>query len=255
MDRLAEIIELARDYEQQLPPPPPPLKAPVGPEIAGWIDHTLLKPEATAAQVKTLCQEAAQYHFASVCVNPVYVPLAAGLLSGSDVPVCSVIGFPLGASLPSHKAMEALACLEDGARELDMVLHIGALKGQAYGQVFNEIMGVVLMAHNQQALVKVILETCLLTRFEKIVACLICKAAGADFVKTSTGFSSGGATVEDIDLMYRVVGDTLKVKASGGVRDLAGAQAMIAAGASRIGASSGVQIVSGAAATAGDSQY
>lgn len=243
MDSIAQFVELARESEQQLPPPPAPLKLPVGAEIAAWIDHTLLKPEATAAQVKVLCEEAARHQFASVCVNPVYVPLAAGLLAGSNVPVCCVIGFPLGASLSTTKAFEALQCVEQGAKELDMVLHVGGMKGQNYGHVLNDIQAVVQVAHNAGALVKVILETCLLTRYEKILACLISQAAGADFVKTSTGFSTGGATVEDIDLMYRVVGKTLKVKASGGIRSLQAAQAMIQAGASRLGTSSGVQIV------------
>lgn len=247
MEKLAELIDLASEYERQLPVPPPALQMPQGAAIAGWIDHTLLKPEATAQQVKVLCQEARQHHFASVCVNPVFVPLAAGLLSGSGVPVCSVVGFPLGASLPTQKALEALSGLEHGAMEIDMVLHVGALKGQAYGQVLNEIQAVVQVAHNQGALVKVILETSLLTREEKIVACLISQAAGADFVKTSTGFSSGGATVEDVDLMYRVVGQNVRVKASGGIRSLEAARAMIVAGASRVGTSSGVQIVTEAA--------
>jgi len=243
MEKLAELIDLAGEYDRQLPAPPPALQMPQGQAIASWIDHTLLKPEATAEQVRALCQEARQHHFASVCVNPVFVPLAAGVLAGSGVPVCTVVGFPLGASLLTQKALETLACLEHGATEIDMVLHVGALKGQAYGQVLNEIQAVVQGAHNQKALVKVILETCLLTRLEKIIACLISQAAGADFVKTSTGFSSGGATLEDIDLMYRVVGQSLKVKASGGIRSLESARAMIAAGASRIGTSSGVKIV------------
>jgi deoxyribose-phosphate aldolase len=248
MDRIVEIYELAKEYEHSVPESTVKLEQPKGAEIAQWIDHTLLKPEATPAQVKALCQEAADYKFATVCVNPVYVPLAAGLLANVAVPVCAVVGFPLGADLPAAKAHEALHCLDSGAKELDMVIHVGALKGEAYGHVLNEIMGVVLTAHNQKVGVKVIIETCLLTRFEKIMACLLAQAAGADFVKTSTGFSTGGATVEDIDLMARVVGDTMKVKASGGVRNLQAAQAMIAAGASRIGTSSGVQIVKDALA-------
>ncbi len=251
MDTLAELIDQAQEYEKLLPEPAARPAPPAGIELAGWIDHTLLKPEASAAQVKTLCEEARNYHFASVCINPVFVPLAADLLQGSGVPVCSVIGFPLGASLPSQKVMEALVCLEHGAAELDMVLHVGALKGQAYGQVLNEISAVVQTAHNQYAMVKVIIETCLLSRQEKIIACLISRAAGADFVKTSTGFSTGGATVEDIDLMYRVVGPQVQVKASGGIRNLQAAQAMIAAGATRIGASAGVQILAEARKQAG----
>jgi deoxyribose-phosphate aldolase len=248
MDRIAEIYELAKEYEQKLPENNVKLAMPQGAEMAQWIDHTLLKPEATPAQVKTLCAEAAEYKFATVCVNPVYVPLAAGLLQRSGVPVCAVVGFPLGADLPAQKAFEAMQCMDSGATELDMVISVGALKGEAYGQVLNEIMGVVLAAHNQKVGVKVIIETCLLTKFEKIMACLLAQAAGADFVKTSTGFSTGGATVEDIDLMARVVGDTMKVKASGGVRNLQAAQAMIGTGASRIGTSSGVQIVKDALA-------
>jgi deoxyribose-phosphate aldolase len=211
--------------------------------VAAWIDHTLLKPEATADQVKQLCQEARQYHFASVCVNPAYVPLAAGLLSGTGLKVGTVVGFPLGATLPTDKAIEALSFVNAGASEIDMVINVGALKNQAYGQVLNEVQAVVQVCHNQNALVKVILETCLLTRREKIIACLLCKEAGADFVKTSTGFGAGGATVEDVDLMHRTVGALVKVKASGGIRTWQVARQMIAAGASRLGSSSGVQIV------------
>jgi deoxyribose-phosphate aldolase len=243
MDVLAELLDLAEAYERELPAPPAPLRLPVGKEIASWIDHTLLKPEATAAQVKVVCQEALTYGFASVCVNPAFVPLIAGFLSGSKVAVCSVVGFPLGATLPTQKVIETLSCLNSGATEIDMVLNVGALKGQAYGQVLNEIQAVAQVAHNERAIVKVILENALLTRQEKIIACLICQSAGADFVKTSTGFGPGGATVEDVDLMYRIVGRNLKVKAAGGIRDLKAAQAMIGAGASRLGASAGVQIV------------
>jgi deoxyribose-phosphate aldolase len=243
MDSLAELLDRAKEYENRLPGRPDPLPVPQGAEIAGWIDHTVLKPEATAEQVKTLCQEARKHCFASVCVNPGYVPLAVELLAGSGVPVCCVIGFPLGATLSSQKAFEALSCIEHGATELDMVLNVGALKGRAYGLVFNDILAVTQVAHNQGALVKVILETCLLTKAEKIIACLISEAAEADFVKTSTGFSTGGATVEDIDLMFRVAGPEVKVKASGGIRNLQAALAMIEAGASRLGTSSGVQII------------
>jgi deoxyribose-phosphate aldolase len=243
MDMIADVLDLAKAYEQELPAPCAALAPPRGEQIAGWIDHTLLKPEATPEQIKTLCQEARQYSFASVCINPAYVPLATGLLAGSPVPVCTVVGFPLGASLPTHKALETLACIEMGASEIDMVINIGALKGEAYGQVLNEIQAVVQVAHNQRAIVKVILEMCLLSREEKIIACLLSKAAGADFVKTSTGFGSGGATIEDVDLMYRTVGPAVKVKAAGGIRTLEIALAMIKAGASRLGSSSGVQIM------------
>jgi len=243
MESLTDLLELAGQYEQELPPAAPMPEAPSGPEIAAWIDHTLLKPEATAEQIKTLCQEARQYQFASVCINPAYAPLAAGLLADSPVMVCTVVGFPLGADLPAQKVVETMACIHAGAVEIDMVQNVGALKGQAYGQVWNEIQAVAQIAHNQRAIVKVILETALLTRREKIIASLICKAAGADFVKTSTGFGPGGATLEDVELMWRVVGPEVKVKAAGGIRTLEDARAMIKAGASRIGASAGVRIV------------
>ncbi len=243
MDIIADLLSLATSYEKELPPPPHPLVPPQGAEIAGWIDHTLLKPEATAEQIHTLCEEAQQYHFASVCINPAFVPLAAGLLQGSSVMVCTVVGFPLGATLSTQKVFETLSCINHGAVEIDMVLNIGALKGQAYGQVLNEIQAVSQVAHNQRAIVKVILETALLTRQEKIIACLISKEAGADFVKTSTGFGPGGATVEDVDLMRRIVGTELAVKAAGGIRTLADAHAMIQAGASRLGASASVKIM------------
>jgi deoxyribose-phosphate aldolase len=243
MESLTDILTQANVYEQALPPQPDQQPLPEGAAIAIWIDHTLLKPEATAAQVKTLCQEAQQYRFASVCVNPAYVPLAAGLLRDAPVKVCTVVGFPLGATLPTFKLIETLACLAAGATEIDMVLNIGALKSEAFGQTLNEIQAVVQVAHNQQALVKVILETALLSRREKIIACLISRQAGADFVKTSTGFSTGGATVDDVALMRRVVGPAMGVKASGGIRTLANAQAMIRAGATRLGASAGVKIL------------
>jgi deoxyribose-phosphate aldolase len=240
---LSELLSLAQGYEHELPPAPTPLSIPQGKEIAGWIDHTLLKPEATAAQVQILCQEAMQYHFASVCINPGFVTLASGLLRNAKEAVCTVVGFPLGAVLPEYKVFEALACINAGATEIDMVINVGALKGEAYGLVLNEIQAVTLTAHNQGAIVKIILETALLTPREKIIACLISKAAGADFVKTSTGFGTGGATVEDVKLMRRVVGAGMGVKAAGGIRTLADALAMIRAGANRLGASAGVKIV------------
>jgi deoxyribose-phosphate aldolase len=219
------------------------LKLPVGREIASWIDHTLLKPEATAAQIKVLCQEAMEHHFASICINPVYVPLACGLLRDAKEKICTVVGFPLGALLPEFKVYETLACINAGAAEIDMVINIGALKSETYGLVMNEIQAVVATAHNQGSLVKVILETVLLTRREKIIASLIAQAAGADFVKTSTGFGTGGATIEDVELMRRVVGAEMGVKAAGGIRSYADAVAMIKAGANRLGASAGVKIV------------
>lgn len=240
---LSQLISLANDYEQQLPPAPARLNLPVGKEIAGWIDHTLLKAEATAAQIRVLCQEAMEHHFATVCINPVYVPLACGLLRNAQENICTVIGFPLGAVLPEFKVYETLACINAGAAEIDMVINIGALKSEAYGLVMNEIQAVSGTAHNQGALVKVILETALLSRREKIIACLISQAAGADFVKTSTGFGTGGATVEDVALMRRVIGSEMGLKAAGGIRTYADALAMINAGANRLGASAGVKIV------------
>ena len=243
MQTIGNLLELAAAYDQELPPAPPALDLPTKEKIAAWIDHTLLKPDATAAQVKVLCQEAMEYKFASVCINPAYVPLASGLLAKTSIAVCTVVGFPLGATLPEYKVFETLANINAGAREIDMVINIGALKGVAYGLVLNEIAAVVQTAHNQGAMVKVILENALLTRQEKILGCLLCKAAGADFVKTSTGFGPGGATVEDVALMRRVVGAEIGVKAAGGVRTLADAKAMILAGANRLGASAGVTIV------------
>jgi deoxyribose-phosphate aldolase len=240
---LSKLISLAHDYEQQLPPAPVQLNVPVGKEIAAWIDHTLLKPEATAAQIRVLCQEAMEYHFASVCINPVFVPLACGLLRDAKEKICTVVGFPLGAVLPEFKVYETLACINAGATEIDMVINIGALKSEAFGLVLNEIQTVVGTAHNQGALVKVILETALLTRREKIIACLISQTAGADFVKTSTGFGPGGATTEDVALMRCVIGSEMGLKAAGGIRSYADAVAMIKAGANRLGASAGVKIV------------
>lgn len=217
-------------------------------QIAAMIDHTLLKPDATPDQIAQLCYEARKYGFASVCVNPSHVKLCAELLKNSAVKVCTVIGFPLGASAPDVKAFEAVKALDDGATEIDMVINIGALKSNDFDMVSKDIAGVVRVSHARGAIVKVILETSLLSREEKIAACLISKEAGADFVKTSTGFGGGGATVEDITLMREVVGPAMGVKASGGVRDFDDAQKMVAAGATRIGASAGVKIISGAAA-------
>jgi deoxyribose-phosphate aldolase len=247
---LSQLVSLAKDYELQLPPAPAPLDIPVGKQIAGWIDHTLLKPEATATQIRVLCQEAMQYHFASVCINPVYVPLASGLLRDAPEVVCAVVGFPLGAVLPEYKVFETLACINAGAVEIDMVINIGALKSEAYGLVMNDIQAVTQTAHNQGGITKIILETALLTRREKILACLISKTAGADFVKTSTGFGTGGATIDDVELMRCVVGSEIGVKAAGGVRTYDDAVAMIKAGANRLGASAGVKIVQEAEAIA-----
>ena len=213
-------------------------------DIAAAIDHTLLKPDATEAEIRKLCEEARQYVFASVCVNPSWVSTCAKLLAGSPVKVCTVIGFPLGATTSTAKSVETRDAIANGAREIDMVINVGALKSGDDELVRRDIEAVVGAAHGQ-ALVKVILETALLSREEKIKACLLAKMAGADFVKTSTGFSSGGATVEDIALMRETVGPEMGVKASGGIRDRATAEAMVAAGATRIGASASVAIATG----------
>ncbi|MBA2132523.1 deoxyribose-phosphate aldolase [Capillibacterium thermochitinicola] len=210
--------------------------------LAGIIDHTLLKPEATYNDVERLCAEAKEYGFASVCVNPANVSLAVRLLGKSAVKVCTVVGFPLGATTHQVKAEETKEAVGSGAAEVDMVINIGALKSGFYNLVYQDIKAVV-EAAGAQALTKVIIETCLLTTEEKIKACLLALYAGADFVKTSTGFGKGGATVEDVALMRRVVGGRMGVKASGGIRDLATAEAMVKAGANRIGASAGVKII------------
>src|SRR5918999_6050042 len=211
-------------------------------EWASLIDHTLLKPEATDEDIKKLCQEAAAYRFASVCVNPTWVRAAACNLIGSGVPVCTVIGFPLGATLPDVKAYEARRAIFDGAREVDMVINVGALKSGDDCAVEHDIRAVVEVAHEYDVTCKVIIETALLTDEEKVRASLAAKRAGADFVKTSTGFAKGGATVADVALMRQAVGSELGVKASGGVKGLEDARAMVEAGATRIGASVGVKI-------------
>jgi len=214
-----------------------------------YIDHTLLKPEATEADIKKLCAEAKEYHFYSVCVNSSYVELAAMELSVSDTKVCAVVGFPLGAMELNSKAFEAdQACLH-GATEIDMVIHVGALKEGRFDYVVNDIAAVVSVAAEYEAKVKVILETCLLNREEIIKACQLAVQAGADFVKTSTGFSTGGATVEDVALMRATVGNRAQVKASGGIRDIEKANEMIAAGADRLGTSASIAIVLGAKAS------
>jgi deoxyribose-phosphate aldolase len=213
-------------------------------DIAGMIDHTLLKPEATKEQIKKLCEEAKEYKFASVCVNPGWVKYASELLAGTGVNVVTVIGFPLGATTLEAKVFEAKNAVENGASEVDMVINIGALKGGDNDYVEKEIRAVV-DAVKGKALTKVIIEACLLTDEEKVRACELAVKAGADYVKTSTGFSTGGATVEDVKLMRKTVGPNVGVKASGGVRSAEDAKNMIEAGASRIGASSGVAIVKG----------
>src|SRR5215218_6278931 len=214
---------------------------------ASLIDHTLLKPEAAEADIRKLCEEAAQFGFASVCVNPGWVKRASEFLKGSGVPVCTVIGFPLGATLPDVKAYEARRSIFNGAKEVDMVINIGALKSGDDCAVEDDIRAVADAAHENGVLCKVIIETALLTDEEKVRACLASKNAGADFVKTSTGFAKGGATVEDVALMRRVVGSDLGVKASGGVKGIEDAKAMVEAGATRIGASVGVKIAQEAA--------
>jgi len=213
-------------------------------KIASTIDHTLLKPESTREQVEKLCAEAKEYNFASVCVNPTWVKLSAQLLEGTPVKVCTVIGFPLGASTPTTKAFETADAIENGAGEIDMVLNIGALKTNDVELVKRDIEAVVQSAKGK-AIVKVILETSLLSKEEIKLACQLSKEAQADFVKTSTGFSTGGATIEDVSLMREVVGPNMGVKASGGVRSLEDVEKMLQAGATRIGASSGVQIMQG----------
>ncbi len=240
---LQEILSLAESYEQELPPRLQCPTAPRGVELARWMDLTLLKPEATAEQIKALCAEAARYHFATVCVNPLYVSLARSLLSSSEVGVCSVVAFPLGATLPELKARETQTVIELGAGEVDMVINLGALKGGDYALVLNDILAVTEEAHARGAKVKVILETALLSRYEKILAGLLARAAGADFVKTSTGFGPAGATAEDVALLHCVVGESLGVKAAGGIRTLRDALTMIASGANRLGVSAGVDIL------------
>lgn len=219
--------------------------------IASYIDHTLLKQDATQAQVEVLCQEAAKYEFASVCVNPTWVAFAAEQLKNSPVKVCTVIGFPLGASTSDTKAFETKDAIAKGATEIDMVLNVGALKSGLVEEVKNDIVAVVEAAKGK-AIVKVILETCLLTKDEIVTASQLSKDAGADFVKTSTGFSTGGATVEDVALMHKTVGSALEVKASGGIRSLEDFNKMVEAGATRIGASSGIAIMEGSKS---DSDY
>jgi deoxyribose-phosphate aldolase len=214
---------------------------------ASLIDHTLLKPEATGDDIKRLCEEAARFRFASVCVNPTWVRSAACHLRGTNVPVCTVIGFPLGATLADVKAYEARRVIFDGASEVDMVINIGALKSGDECAVEHDIRAVVEVAHEVDVICKVIIETALLTDDEKVRACVAAKRAGADFVKTSTGFSKGGATVADVALMRQTVGSDLGVKASGGVKGLADARQMVEAGATRIGASVGVKIAQEAA--------
>lgn len=218
--------------------------------IAAMIDHTLLKAEATPDQIAQLCYEARKHNFASVCVNPTHVKLCAQLLKGSPVKVCTVVGFPLGANPPEVKAFETQQAIDEGASEIDMVINIGAIKSKDWEHAARDVRAVVRAAHANGAIVKVIIEAVLLTDEEKVAACLIAKEAGADFVKTSTGFGPGGATAADVALMRKVVGPDLGVKAAGGIRNLLDAQKMIEAGATRIGASAGVKIVAEAGGAA-----
>jgi len=211
--------------------------------VASMIDHTLLKPDATRRDIEALCREAAEYRFASVCVNPTWVALCASLLQLPGVKVCSVVGFPLGATTPDTKHYETRRAIFDGAREIDMVINVGALKSGELRVVERDIEAVTFPCREAGALSKVIIEAALLTDDEKIAACTLAKAAGADYVKTSTGFGPGGATAADVALMRRVVGEEMGVKAAGGVRDLESLKAMVAAGATRVGASAGVRIV------------
>ena len=220
----------------------------IDPSIAALIDHTILKPEATRQDVLKVCREARQYHFASVCVNPYWVPLVARELAGSSVKVCSVVGFPLGATTTDAKVAETAGALRNGAQEIDMVMNVGALRSGDFDVVRNDIQQVVRGAHQAGAIVKVILETALLDDTQKTTASKLAKTAGADFVKTSTGFSSSGANAHDIALMRAAVGPEMGVKASGGIRTLQDVQAMTAAGATRIGASASVKIVEATAA-------
>lgn len=220
-------------------------------EIARLIDHTLLKPEATSDKIVKLCGEAREHGFASVCINPVWVPMAVQELTGSTVKTCTVIGFPLGANTTATKIFEAGKALRSGAQEIDMVINIGALAGGDLATVLADIRAVVEESHGAEAIVKVIIETCLLSDAQKVTACQLAVEAGADFVKTSTGFSTGGATVEDVALMRNAVGPLMGVKASGGVRSYADVRKMVDAGATRIGTSSGVAILAGELAAEG----
>jgi len=211
--------------------------------VAGMIDHTLLKPDATKREIETLCREAKEFGFASVCVNPTWVATCARLVRGSSVAVCSVVGFPLGATTADTKQYETRRAIFDGAREIDMVINVGALKSGDLHLVESDIRAVTSACRETNVLSKVIIETALLSDEEKVTACTLAKAAAAHFVKTSTGFGPGGATAEDVALMRRIVGEDMGIKASGGVRTLEGVKAMVAAGATRIGASAGVRIV------------
>lgn len=218
-------------------------------QLSRYIDHTLLKPEAQMAQIEKLCAEAKEHQFFSVCVNTSYVTKCAELLKGSSVKVCCVVGFPLGTMDSESKAFETATAIKNGAEEIDMVIHVGALKDRRVDYVRDDIKAVVQAAQGRT--VKVIIETSMLTHDDKVLACQLALEAKAHFVKTSTGFGGGGATIEDVQLMKSVVGENMQIKASGGVKDIQQAKAMIAAGATRLGTSSGVALVQGAAVTGG----
>jgi deoxyribose-phosphate aldolase len=215
----------------------------MGAEIARMIDHTLLKPDATQDQIAQLCYEARKYGFAAVCVNPANIKLCSQLLQGAPVHVCTVVGFPLGATPPEVKAYEAQQAIDDGATEVDMVVNVGALKSKDYALVERDIASVARTCHAGGAILKVIIEAALLADEEKVIACQLAKAAGADYVKTSTGFGPGGATIHDVELMRRSVGPEIGVKAAGGIGSYEAAKEMVAAGATRIGASAGIKIL------------
>ena len=241
---ITQVLKLADEYDHNLPTAAPRGDINDRP-ISAWIDHTMLKPEATPSQIQQICSEAREYNFTAVCINPIFVHLVSQALSGSSVKTCIVVGFPLGAVPSQTKVFETRNAIEAGAAEIDMVIQIGMLKGEQYGPVMEDILSVVDASHSTGAIVKVILEMAMLNRREKIIACLLAQAAGADFVKTSTGFGPSGASVEDVDLMRRVVGPVEKmgIKAAGGIRSLADARAMLKAGATRLGTSAGVKIV------------
>lgn len=241
---IQELVTLAETYKLELPARAPVDLRSLG-NIAQYLDSTLLKPEATPAQVDQLCADAIEYQMKAVCVNPVYLGQIVKALRGSGVQACTVVGFPLGAVPTATKAFETRKAVQQGAQEIDMVIPVGLLKSGHYELVLEDVRGVVEEAHAGGALVKVIHENALLTQYEKIIACLISQAAGADFVKTSTGFAASGATAEDVDLMRCVVGpvETMGVKAAGGIRSLADAYTMLKAGANRLGTSAGVKIM------------
>jgi len=241
-----EILKLAESLDCNLPPFKTNYELPMGNEIAAWIDHTLLKPNATIENINQLCGEAKENNFATVCVNPVYVSRCYDLLNGNSSKVCSVIGFPLGASTTEIKIKETIYAIQDGASEIDMVIDIGAMKSGDYQKVFGEIVEIN-NALAGKAILKVIVENCYLDRKEKIIASILCKQANVGFIKTSTGFGPSGATVQDVELMRRIVGPDIGVKAAGGIRTYADAMAMINAGANRIGASASLAILSEAA--------